>query len=185
MARRHFLHSPGERRLEFPQQGMSFSFRSVLRMLSTFAISLPLARYVGGFRPSAPPSCGFRRMYFNRNTWERSLQSICSTETSHLSRGLPSSATDSSEKKEKVPLYRSEGIFAVEKPIDWTSNNVVSYIRNILERDARKRGAKPVKVWSRKNKSRIVRVGHGGTLDPLATGVLVIGVGKGTKELQR
>jgi tRNA pseudouridine55 synthase len=27
-------------------------------------------------------------------------------------------------------------------------------------------------------------VGHGGTLDPLASGVLVIGVGKGTKELQ-
>ena len=30
-----------------------------------------------------------------------------------------------------------------------------------------------------------VKVGHGGTLDPLATGVLVIGVGKGTKQLQR
>ena len=30
-----------------------------------------------------------------------------------------------------------------------------------------------------------MKVGHGGTLDPLASGVLVIGVGKGTKELQR
>lgn len=37
---------------------------------------------------------------------------------------------------------------------------------------------------SRRNKSQIVRVGHGGTLDPLATGVLVIGIGKGTKQLQ-
>lgn len=86
---------------------------------------------------------------------------------------------------QEVPLLRSEGIFAVNKPLDWTSNNVVSYIRGILERDARNRGAKPVKVGSRRNKNRIVKVGHGGTLDPLATGVLVIAVGKATKELQR
>jgi tRNA pseudouridine55 synthase len=32
---------------------------------------------------------------------------------------------------------------------------------------------------------RKVRVGHGGTLDPLATGVLVIGIGSGTKYLQQ
>jgi TruB family pseudouridylate synthase (N terminal domain) len=82
-------------------------------------------------------------------------------------------------------LYRSQGLFAVEKPLDWTSNNVVSYIRGILERDARHRGAKPAKVSARHSKSSIVRVGHGGTLDPLATGVLVIGVGRGTKQLQR
>lgn len=30
-----------------------------------------------------------------------------------------------------------------------------------------------------------VKIGHGGTLDPLATGVLIAGVGKGTKALQR
>ena len=84
-----------------------------------------------------------------------------------------------------VPLCRSEGLFAVIKPMDWTSSDVVSFIRKMLERDARERGAKPVKVGSRRNKSRIIKVGHGGTLDPLATGVLVIGVGKGTKELQR
>ena len=30
-----------------------------------------------------------------------------------------------------------------------------------------------------------VKLGHGGTLDPLATGVLIVGVGKGTKQLQR
>jgi tRNA pseudouridine55 synthase len=82
-----------------------------------------------------------------------------------------------------VPLYRSEGIFAVHKPINWTSQDAVSYIRGMLERDARDRGADPVKATSRRNKSRIVKVGHGGTLDPLATGVLVIGVGKGTKQL--
>lgn len=95
-------------------------------------------------------------------------------------------ATDTSPPP--VPLYRSEGLLAVAKPLNWTSNDVVSYLRGILERDSRNRGAKPVKLGRRrpkkKDKANIVRVGHGGTLDPLATGVLVIGVGKGTKELQ-
>jgi tRNA pseudouridine55 synthase len=90
-----------------------------------------------------------------------------------------------SETELAVPLYRFEGLFAVNKPLEWTSQDVVSYIRGILERDARNRGAKPAKLTDRRNKNRAVRVGHGGTLDPLATGVLVIGVGKGTKELQR
>jgi tRNA U55 pseudouridine synthase TruB len=86
-----------------------------------------------------------------------------------------------------VPLHRVEGIFAVYKPIDWTSNDVVSYLRGILERDARERGAKHAKVGSRgrSNKLETVKVGHGGTLDPLATGVLVIGVGSGTKQMSR
>lgn len=85
-----------------------------------------------------------------------------------------------------VPLYRAEGLFAVHKPLDWTSSNVVSYIRGILERDARNRGAKPEKLGRRKvQNDRKIKVGHGGTLDPLATGVLVIGVGKGTKQLER
>jgi tRNA pseudouridine55 synthase len=51
----------------------------------------------------------------------------------------------------------------------------------MLTRDAKERGAKPGKVGSKRG----IKVGHGGTLDPLATGVLVIGVGKGTKQLQR
>lgn len=36
----------------------------------------------------------------------------------------------------------------------------------------------------RRDKRLQVKIGHGGTLDPLATGVLIIGVGKGTKHLQ-
>lgn len=36
----------------------------------------------------------------------------------------------------------------------------------------------------RRDKHLQVKVGHGGTLDPMATGVLVVGVGKGTKQLQ-
>ena len=105
-----------------------------------------------------------------------------------------SSSSSSSSVTEPISLYRSEGLLAVQKPYEWTSNDVVSYLRGMLEWDARQRGAKPQKLVlfpkvsqrckMKKNNLRVVRVGHGGTLDPLATGVLVIGVGKGTKELQ-
>lgn len=133
----------------------------------------------------------------SRSIMKRKHEGISSATTTRLL-GTTSNAADSNTRtnttdatttstppQEPVSLYRSQGIFCVEKPLNWTSNDVVSYIRGILERDARQRGAKPVKVTSRRNKSRILRVGHGGTLDPLASGVLVIGVGKGTKELQR
>eukprot|EP00977_Amphora_coffeiformis_P015603 scaffold4587_cov182-Amphora_coffeaeformis.AAC.9 len=84
--------------------------------------------------------------------------------------------------EERPPLYLAEGLFAVDKPANWTSQDVVAFIRGRLEQDARKRKAKPQKL-SYKSK-RNIKVGHGGTLDPLATGVLVIGVGRGTKQLQ-
>ena len=84
------------------------------------------------------------------------------------------------------PVLVSEGLFAVDKPLEWTSQDVVSFLRGMFERDARARGAKPGKIGSKKNRHlQVVRVGHGGTLDPLATGVLVIGLGNGTKSLQR
>ncbi len=59
--------------------------------------------------------------------------------------------------------WRMEGILVVDKEVQWTSHDVVSRLRNIL---------------------KIKKVGHTGTLDPLATGVLVILLGRATKILQ-
>ena len=84
------------------------------------------------------------------------------------------------------PVLLTEGLFAVDKPLEWTSQDVVAFIRGMFERDARARGANPGKIGSKKNKGQqVIRCGHGGTLDPLATGVLVIGLGAGTKQLQK
>jgi len=58
-----------------------------------------------------------------------------------------------------------QGVLLVDKPKGWTSFDVVNYVRR---RVAAAEGKKP------KN----VRVGHTGTLDPLATGLLVLLVGK-------
>lgn len=59
-------------------------------------------------------------------------------------------------------------IFYVDKPLRWTSFDAVKRIRGIL---AKRTGRKKLKV------------GHAGTLDPLATGVLVICTGKATKRI--
>ena len=55
-------------------------------------------------------------------------------------------------------------IVLIDKPQDWTSFDVCKKIRNGL----------PFK-----------KVGHAGTLDPFATGLLLIGIGKGTKSLHK
>ena len=56
----------------------------------------------------------------------------------------------------------SDGLIVVDKPGGMTSHDVVARIRRL---------------------ARTRRVGHGGTLDPMATGVLVIGVGRATRLL--
>ena len=58
-----------------------------------------------------------------------------------------------------------QGILLVDKPKTWTSFDVVNYVRRMV---ATAEGKKP------KN----TKVGHTGTLDPLATGLLVLLVGK-------
>ena len=52
------------------------------------------------------------------------------------------------------------GILIVDKPQGWTSHDVVKKTRNLLG---------------------VSKVGHTGTLDPMATGVLVLLIGKATK----
>ena len=64
-----------------------------------------------------------------------------------------------------------DGILLVDKPKGWTSFDVVAKVRNILRSEYRKTDP------SIKN----VKVGHTGTLDPSATGLLVLCIGKATK----
>jgi tRNA pseudouridine55 synthase len=58
-----------------------------------------------------------------------------------------------------------QGLLLVDKPTDWTSFDVVNYVRRMV---ATAEGKKP------KN----VKVGHTGTLDPFATGLLILLIGK-------
>ena len=53
-------------------------------------------------------------------------------------------------------------IININKPVDWSSFDVVKKIKNITKHK---------------------KVGHGGTLDPFASGVLIIGTEKDTRSL--
>ena len=55
------------------------------------------------------------------------------------------------------------GIVIVDKPQDWTSQDVTARLRRVFQTR---------------------RIGHGGTLDPMATGVLPVFVGRGTRGVE-
>ena len=57
----------------------------------------------------------------------------------------------------------AEGFLLVDKPLGWTSHDVVAKVRNL---------------------AGIRKVGHAGTLDPMATGLLVLGLGRATRLLR-
>ncbi len=57
----------------------------------------------------------------------------------------------------------TSGFLLIDKPMDWTSHDVVSYLRKV---------------------TGIKKIGHAGTLDPFATGLLIVGIGRSaTKRL--
>ncbi|HEX9868286.1 MAG TPA: tRNA pseudouridine(55) synthase TruB [Candidatus Tectomicrobia bacterium] len=77
-----------------------------------------------------------------------------------MERKLPSSSVNSMSAKDRS---RVDGLLNIDKPRDLTSHDVVATVRRL---------------------TRVRRVGHAGTLDPQATGLLLIGLGQGTKLTQ-
>ena len=65
--------------------------------------------------------------------------------------------------------FKEGEVLYIDKPLKWTSFAVVNKIRYHI---SRKLGVKKIKV------------GHAGTLDPLATGVMIICTGKATKRIE-
>lgn len=64
--------------------------------------------------------------------------------------------------------YKNGQVLLIDKPLDWTSFQVVNKLR-----------------WEIRQKFNIkkIKVGHAGTLDPLATGLLILCTGKFTKKI--
>ena len=63
---------------------------------------------------------------------------------------------------EKSNVFEEGKVLLIDKPFRWTSFDAVRKIRNLI---------------------RIKKVGHAGTLDPLATGLLIVCTGKFTKKI--
>lgn len=74
---------------------------------------------------------------------------------------------DPNQKLESNP-YSPGNILLVDKPLGWTSFQVVNKLRWIIKQQ-----------YKLKN----IKVGHAGTLDPLASGLLIICTGKETKNI--
>lgn len=68
----------------------------------------------------------------------------------------------------EVEDYKEGQVILIDKPLEWTSFQVVNKIRWLIKKTF---GLKKIKV------------GHAGTLDPLATGLLIICTGKFTKKI--
>jgi tRNA pseudouridine55 synthase len=65
-----------------------------------------------------------------------------------------------------MPIQDEGTILLIDKPLDWTSFDVVAKIRNTYKRSGLKR-----------------KVGHCGTLDPKATGLLILASGRKTRSI--
>lgn len=71
-------------------------------------------------------------------------------------------------------VFKEEGVFQegalilVDKPLKWTSFDVVNKIR-----------------WCLRKKYGKLKVGHAGTLDPLASGLVIVCIGRWTKEIEK
>lgn len=64
--------------------------------------------------------------------------------------------------------------------------NPSAFFKPLIDAELRKRHIEPGTEFQRRKaikKATQVKIGHGGTLDPLATGVLILGVGSATKQL--
>ncbi|XP_035526309.1 probable tRNA pseudouridine synthase 1 [Morone saxatilis] len=75
-------------------------------------------------------------------------------------------------------LQSLNGLFAIYKKQGPTSADVLNTLKEALLKEAGVQNPNP-----RKRKKQSLKIGHGGTLDSAASGVLVVGVGNGTKML--
>lgn len=64
--------------------------------------------------------------------------------------------------------FQEGQLILIDKPLTWTSFDAVNKMRYLLKK---------------KFNIKKIKVGHGGTLDPLASGLIIIGIGKATKQL--
>jgi len=71
---------------------------------------------------------------------------------------------------DKIENVKAGQMLLIDKPLNWTSFQAVNKIRHLFK----------VHLGIKK-----LKVGHAGTLDPLATGLLVICIGKRTKEIDQ
>lgn len=89
--------------------------------------------------------------------------------TTYRSRHLSETGASETIRKERIPIppalqqeFLDGKVLLIDKPLHWTSFDMVRKLRGLLQ---------------------IKKIGHAGTLDPLATGLLIVCTGKMTKQI--
>lgn len=114
-----------------------------------------------------------------------------------MQRYLFQSIMSSSSSSSSTTARPLDGIFAINKPSGPTCMSLLEDLKYLFSRSTlfrNKDGTQPSQSNNGGNRggkrkgasgNKLIgpKIGQGGTLDPLADGVLVIGVGKGTKQL--
>ncbi|KAF9133846.1 hypothetical protein BGW39_008757 [Mortierella sp. 14UC] len=114
--------------------------------------------------------------------WSSTLLKSTST-TSSSSTAASTIAVAAINALDHAPLT---GLFAVNKPTGITSTTILDHLQHICKRNQTHplvKGVLAVDKSKRALKRGLVKIGHGGTLDPLARGIVVVGMGTGCKKL--
>jgi tRNA pseudouridine55 synthase len=90
------------------------------------------------------------------------------------------------------------GLFAINKPSGTVSMTLLESLKELflssklfvdnpepfqIEKTTGAKKSRKNKYWQKKNQAKAIKIGQGGTLDPLASGVLIIGLNSATKKL--
>ncbi|MBA3704862.1 MAG: tRNA pseudouridine(55) synthase TruB [Bacteroidetes bacterium] len=87
-----------------------------------------------------------------------------------------------------IPDFRNGEVILIRKPLTWTSFQVVNKMKWLIknfEVTGQKSKVEHTAESSIVNRQSTIKIGHAGTLDPLATGLLIICTGKQTKNIEQ
>ena len=90
------------------------------------------------------------------------MKSKTSIQESELSAEKSLGQTSSDALNHLKKVFTQEGVLSVDKPLRWTSFDALNYLKKVFH---------------------LPKVGHAGTLDPLATGLLILCVGDACKRI--
>src|SRR3989344_1076114 len=86
--------------------------------------------------------------------------------------------------------FRTGEVLLIHKPLKWTSFQVVNKMKWLIQNGERRAGSGEINPSLPTPNSQLtaphsrLKIGHAGTLDPLATGLLIVCTGKQTKNIE-
>ncbi|XP_024153933.1 probable tRNA pseudouridine synthase 1 isoform X1 [Oryzias melastigma] len=115
-----------------------------------------------------------------KKTSRSSNQETLTAEEERMEAGMAGNTSSAATKMSSslAKLQSLNGMFAIYKKKGPTSADVLNALKEALLKEAGVESSNP-----RKRRKQWLKMGHGGTLDSAASGVLVVGVGNGTKML--